>query len=80
MDNGAKKNRLVFKVAGGANMRNDTLFNTGARNFEALKKLLDRNEVNITAKNIGGTIPRTVFLYLDTGRVTVRSLGKESEL
>ncbi len=80
MDSGAVKSRLIFKVAGGANMRNDTLFNTGARNFEALKKLLARNEVKITAQDVGGTIPRTVFLHLDTGRVVVRSLGEEKEL
>ena len=80
MDSGAVKSRLVFKVAGGANMRNDNLFNTGARNFEALEKLLARNEVKLTAQDVGGTVPRTVFLHLDTGRVVVRSLGEEKEL
>ncbi len=77
---GASKNRLVFKVAGGANMRGDGLFKTGERNFEALMKLLDRNGVPLTASNVGGTVPRTLFLHLDTGRVLVRSLGEESEL
>jgi len=80
MDKGAEKNRLVFKAAGGANMRNDTLFNTGLRNFEALEKLLLRNNVSLTSKQVGGTIPRTMFLYLDTGRVVVRSFGKETDL
>jgi len=80
MGRGAVKSRLVFRVAGGANMRNDGLFNTGARNFEALEKLLVRNNVKLAASDVGGTIPRTMFLYLDTGRVVVRSLGKEKEL
>jgi chemotaxis protein CheD len=80
MDKGAVKSRIVFKAAGGANMRGDNLFNTGARNFEALAKLLERNKVTLTARDVGGTIPRTLFLYLDTGRVVVRSLGEEKDL
>lgn len=77
---GAVRDRLVFKAAGCANMRGDVLFNTGARNFEALLKLLDTNNVKLEASNVGGTIPRTLFLHLDTGRVVVRSLGEEEDL
>jgi chemotaxis protein CheD len=80
MDRGAEKRRIVFKAAGGANMRGDNLFNTGARNFEALGKLLERNAVTLAASDVGGTVPRTLFLYLDTGRVVVRSLGEEKDL
>lgn len=80
IDLGADKKRLILKAAGGANMRNDTLFNTGARNFDALETLLDRNNVKLTATDVGGTIPRTMVLYLDTGRVIVRSLGEETDL
>ena len=61
-------------------MRNDNLFNTGARNFEALGKLFERNSVKLSATEVGGTVPRTLFLHLDTGRVVVRSLGEETEL
>lgn len=77
---GAEKDRLIFKAAGGANMRDNDFFGTGERNFAALMKLLDRNNVTLAAKSVGGTIPRTMFLFLDTGRVVVRSLGKESEI
>lgn len=80
IDRGAEKHRLVFKAAGGANMRNDTLFNTGARNFQELERLLGRNRVKLAAQDVGGTKPRTVFLYMDSGRVVVRSRGEESEL
>lgn len=80
MDRGAEKRRIVFKAAGGANMRGDNLFNTGARNFEALDKLLGRNAVTLSASSVGGTIPRTMFLHLDTGRVVVRSLGEEKDI
>ncbi len=80
VDKGAERDRLIFKVAGGANMRNDNLFNTGLRNFEALEKLFKCNEVKLAAQDVGGTIPRTMFLHLDTGRVLIRSLGEDKEI
>jgi len=79
-EKGADKRRLIFKAAGCANMRGDEIFQTGKRNFAALEKLLERNHVTLAAQSVGGTIPRTLFLYLDTGRVVVRSLGKEADL
>jgi chemotaxis protein CheD len=80
MEHGADRNRIVFKAAGCANMRGDGLFNTGARNFEALLGLLEANNVTLAASNVGGTVPRTLFLHMDTGRTVVRSLGEETEL
>ena len=80
IEHGADRRRLVFKAAGCANMRGDGLFNTGARNFEALLGLLDANDVSLAASNVGGTVPRTLFLHMDTGRTVVRSLGEETEL
>jgi len=80
IQHGAVKNRLVFKVAGGANMRSNDFFNTGKRNMAALTRLLDRNKVTLAAQEVGGTIPRTMYLHLDSGRVVLKSLGKESEL
>lgn len=80
IDKGARRDRLIFKAAGGSNMRNDTLFNTGERNFQALDKLLNRNKVALASFDVGGTIPRTLFLHLETGRVTVRTFGEEKEI
>lgn len=77
---GAKRENLIFKVAGGANMRGDTLFNTGQRNLEALRTLLDKNRITLAGKDVGGTIPRTMYLYMETGRVVVKTFGKEREL
>lgn len=77
---GAKKKNLVWHVAGGADMRGDNLFFTGRRNYEALKALLEKNKVTPTAEEVGGTRPRTMSLYMDTGRVTVKTFGKEHDL
>jgi len=80
LDKGAERQRMIFKAAGGANMRKDRLFDTGLRNFSALEHLMERNHVQLEASDVGGTLPRTLFLYLDTGRVMVKSMGKEWEL
>lgn len=74
---GADVKRLVFKAAGGANMRDNDMFLTGERNYEALLRLLERNEIKLAASEVGGNIPRTMFLHLDTGKVLIRSLGHE---
>lgn len=77
---GAKRERLIFKIAGGADMRGDTLFRTGFRNIEAATKLLNKNKIAITARDVGGSIPRTMYLHLDTGKVVVRTFGKDKIL
>jgi chemotaxis protein CheD len=77
---GAKRENLVFHAAGGADMRGDTLFRTGARNIEALGKLLHKNRITLSGNDVGGTIPRTLTLHMDTGRVVVRTFGKDKEL
>jgi chemotaxis protein CheD len=77
---GATKNNLIFKCAGGANMRGDTMFNTGSRNFEALDNLLKKNAIVLAGQEVGGSIPRTMSLHLDTGRVMVRTYGEEHEI
>lgn len=80
LQKGADLKRLVFKAAGGANMRNDDIFLTGARNFEALQRLMERNNIELAATAVGDSIPRSMFLHLDTGKVMIKSLGVASEL
>ncbi len=79
-DAGACTEHLVIKAAGGANMRGDNLFNTGQRNCEALARLLEKNGLTLAASDMGGSVPRSLFLSLGTGRVVVRTLGQEREL
>lgn len=73
---GADRNRLVIKVAGGAQLLDQQkIFNIGARNFEALEKLLAQNGLKAHAADIGGLSSRTVRLDLTTGQVTVKTPG-----
>jgi len=78
---GASRSRLLIKVAGGGKMMGvNNLFDVGARNIQTLQTLLDKNDMSVAAKDVGGSVPRTLYLHMDTGKVLVRSLGMEKEL
>jgi len=77
---GARKERLVVKVAGGAGFREDggtDPFQVGKRNFAAVRQLLRREGVLLCAQDVGGAQPRTMLLEIGTGRVIVRVGGEE---
>lgn len=75
---GAKKNRMIVKVAGGSQLMDPSgFFNIGKRNYAALRKLFWRNNVIIDSEDIGGNVNRTMSLYIGTGRVTLKVSGRE---
>lgn len=78
---GACRERLILKAAGCGRMMNiSNMFDTGAANLTALVKLLEHNELRLSGADTGGSIPRTIRLHLDTGRVVVSSCGKSWDL
>ncbi len=78
---GATRENLVLRAAGcGRMMHISNQFDTGANNFAALKKLLQVNGMRLTAEDVGGTIPRTMRVFADTGRVVISSCGRSWEL
>ena len=78
---GAERARLVVKVAGAASpMDASGRFRIGERNYTVLRKVLWKNELMIHAEDIGGTAPRTVRLYVGSGRTTIKAAGGEVEL
>jgi len=79
---GAAKNRIVVKVAGGAQILDDSgFFNIGKRNYMALRKILWRNNVLIKAEDVGGQVSRTIRLNLESGKVWLKYSGEgEREL
>ena len=81
LNKGANKQRLVVKVGGAASLMNDdSMFRIGERNIVILRKLLWKNKLLITAEETGGTVARTMALYMDTGKTTLKVQGKEYEL
>jgi chemotaxis protein CheD len=80
---GAKKERLIVKVAGGASINkaeDEDHFQIGKRNFLMLRKLLWKNGVLIKAEDVGGQHARTMSLALAEGEVIIRSDGVEHKL
>lgn len=78
---GAQKRRLKIKLAGGAQMLNDAaLFNIGKRNHAAVRKALWQHGLFVDAEAVGGGSPRTLFLSVVDGRLTLKCDGKSCDL
>jgi len=78
---GATKRGLVIKVAGaGSPMNQCERFQIGERNYAVLRKILWKNDLLIAGENIGGSNPKTMSLYMDSGRATVRTGSEETDL
>ena len=75
---GAKKSRMVVKVAGGGQILDESgYFNIGKRNYAALRKLFWRNNVMIAAEDIGGNVNRTMYLRMSDGKSWLKISGKQ---
>ena len=76
----AEKHRVVISVAGGAQIMDSSgFFNIGARNYEALAKLLRQHNLQIHAEQVGGLVNRTMYLNLATGEVRLKISGEPKE-
>ena len=70
---GAKKNRMKVYVTGAAQILDDSgYFNIGKRNLAVVRKLFWKNGVMIDKEHVGGSVSRTVRLFLEDGLVTVK--------
>ena len=80
---GAKKERMILKVAGGASLQNNEendQFQIGKRNFIMLRKLLWKNNVLIKSCDVGENHSRTMFMRMSNGEVVLKINNKESIL
>lgn len=77
---GASRNRLVAKIAGGAQMfafnSNNDMLRIGERNVEASKAKLSSLGIKIIAEDTGLNYGRTIEFYAETGELYVKSVGK----
>lgn len=77
---GANRNRLVAKIAGGAQMfgfgSNSEMVRVGERNVQAVKKKLAQLKIPILAEDTGKNFGRTVIFYPETGDYVIRAVGK----
>lgn len=81
---GARVERVAAKIAGGASMFGTVTppggINIGERNVMAVREVLAGFKVPIVAEDTGSDYGRSVYLYLEDGRVEVRSLRRGSRV
>jgi chemotaxis protein CheD len=73
---GLEKTRTRAVVAGAAQIMDESgFFDIGKRNYDALKKIFDDNNVLLDAEDVGGSLNRTLYLEIATGRSWVKTVG-----
>ncbi|TLM98378.1 MAG: chemotaxis protein CheD [Actinobacteria bacterium] len=80
-DQGASRANLTAKVAGAASQLDaDGLFRIGERNYAVVRKVLWKNGILIAAEDVGGSVSRTLYLDVETGRTLIKSEGTVRDL
>lgn len=78
---GGERDRLVFKIAGGAQMFStscsDDRLSIGLKNIAAVEAVCDKMGYKIMAKVVGGNTGKSVILDLNNGIVLVRTLSEK---
>ena len=81
---GAKKDRLIAKIAGAAHMvkLNNVSrdMDISSRNLEAVQNKLEELHIPIVASEVGEDYPRTVIFDLETGSMRVMTAGKSDRI
>jgi len=77
---GGNRNRLVAKIAGGAQMfsfqSKSELIAIGERNVAAVKAVLGEMKIPILSSDTGLNFGRTVIFYPETGDFVIKAVGK----
>lgn len=79
---GAKLPDIVAKVAGGAKMfsYDDGSESIGEQILAGVRTHLREKGIQVTGVDTGGSRGRSVVFHLDTGRVVVKTLGREDKV
>jgi len=79
---GAALSRMTAKIAGGACMflcLEGETESIGERNIEAVKHLLGAKGIPLAGFDIGGNHGRNIDFFLQSGRLLVKSIGREDK-
>jgi chemotaxis protein CheD len=76
---GSLKQNMIVKMAGGAKMLNipgdNNHLDIGQKNIAEIKTTLAKENLIICGADVGGGFGRTVNFFMDTGRVTVKTVS-----
>ena len=85
INSGSRKNDLIAKIAGGAQMFaygsvNNDLMRVGEKNVEAAKEILTDLGIPIIAEDTGLNYGRTIIFDSNNGNLIIRSVGKTEKV
>lgn len=84
INNGAKKSRIIAKLAGGAQMFNfsqaNELLRIGEKNIQAVRKSLNELGVRIAAEDTGGSYGRTIIFSTVDAKLLVRTVNQNLKI
>jgi len=76
---GASKERIVAKLAGGAQMfafeNSSEMMRIGFRNVVSSREKLKELKIPIVAEDTGGNYGRTIELYSEDGKLLIKTIG-----
>lgn len=76
---GAKRSKIVSKIAGGAQMfsfsDSSDIMRIGMRNVTAAREVLKLFNIPLIAEDTGGNYGRTIELYSETGILLIKTIG-----
>ena len=74
---GCRRNMLVAKIAGGADMFSFSGLSIGQRNVETTKRELARLQIKLVAEDTGSNYGRTVECDPETGNMIIKTLQQK---
>ena len=81
---GARRSRLVAKIAGGAKMfdvaGNGSLGSIGQRNIDSVHQVLQQERVRLLREDVGGRSARTLLFDVATGEGCIKVVGKAEKI
>ena len=81
---GARRSRLVAKIAGGAKMfdvaGNGSLGSIGQRNIDSVHQVLQQERVRLLREDVGGRSARTLLFDVATGEGCINVVGKAEKI
>ena len=75
---GAQKERLEVKIFGGGNVIKSTAM-IGDKNVNFIKSYLKTEGLKVEQEDLGGTSPRRIHYYPDSGKVMMRKLNRKED-
>ena len=77
---GGKKHNIIAKIVGGAQMftpSENEILEIGPRNIKTAYRILEKERIKIIGKDIGGNQGRTITFDITTGKISIRTTGKQ---